>query len=108
MVETFLIHFQILILISDLLSHSDHQIARCSAIVEVVAHHIVHTAKLALLTHVEMAHQHQLNIVLAHHVHESILLVLRQIGSRRGSVIVRRAEQPIVADDNTVAVISSV
>lgn len=77
MVETFLLHIQLFILISDLLPDRQHQITRLSAIVEVVSHHILHAAELTLLAHVEVTHQHDLHIVIAHQVHESVLLVLR-------------------------------
>jgi len=76
MVETFLLHLQLFILISDLLPDRQHQIARLSAIVEVVSHHILHAAELALLAHVEVTHDNHINIVATHQVHEGVLLVL--------------------------------
>ena len=106
MVETFLLHLQLFILISDLLPDRHHQITRCHLIfVKVVGHHILHTAELTLLAHVEVTHQHGLNIVVTHQVHEGVLLVLRQVSSRRGGVVVRGAEQPVVTDDETMTVI---
>ncbi len=106
MVETFLLHLQLFIRISDLLPDRHHQITWCHLIfIEVVGHHILHTAELTLLAHVEVTHDDHLNIVVAHQVHEGILLVLWQIGCRRGGVIIRGAEQPVVADDKTVAVV---
>ena len=76
MVETFLLHIQLFILISDLLPDRQHQITRLSAIVEVVSHHILHAAELTLLAHVEVTHDNHINIVAAHQVHEGVLLVL--------------------------------
>lgn len=106
MVETFLLHLQLFIRISDLLPDRHHQITRCHLIfIEVVGHHILHTAELTLLAHVEVTHNHHINIAIAHQVHEGILLVLWQVGSRRGGVIIRGAEQPVVTDDEAVSVI---
>ena len=105
MVETFLLHLQLFILIIDLLSDLQHQITWCTAVIEIVGHEVLHTAKLTLLAHVEVAHQHDLHIVIAHQVHESVLLVLRQVGSRRGGVVVRGAEQPVVTDDEAVTIV---
>ena len=106
MVETFLLHLQLFILISDLLPDRHHQITRCHLIfVKVVGHHILHTTELALLTHVEVPHDDQLHMAVAHQVHEGILFVLRQVGSWRGGVIIGGAEQPVVTDDEAVAVV---
>ena len=77
MVETFLLHLQLFILISYLFSYRQHQITWCPTVIEVVGHEVLHAAELTLLTHVEVAHQHDLHIVIAHQVHESVLLVLR-------------------------------
>ena len=106
MVETFLLHLQLFIRISDLLPDRHHQITwRHLAVIEVVGHHILHTAKLTLLAHVEMSHDDQLHVAVTHQVHEGILLVLWQVGSRRGGVIIRGAEQPVVTDDEAVAIV---
>ena len=106
MVETFLLHLQLFIRISDLLPDRHHQITwRFLIFVEVVGHHILHTAKLTLFAHVEVAHNDHFHIVVAHQVHESILLVLWQVGCRRGGVIIRSAEQPVVADYEAVTIV---
>ena len=76
MVETFLLHIQLFILISDLLPDRQHQITRLSTIVEVVSHHILHAAELTLLAHEEVTHYNHIDIVAAHQVHEGVLLVL--------------------------------
>ena len=89
MVETFLLHLQLFIRISDLLTDRHHQITWCHLIfVEVVGRYVLHSSELALFAHVEVTHDDQLHIVVAHQVHEGILLVLWQVGSRRGGVIV--------------------
>ena len=104
-----LIHLQLLILVSDLFPHIDYQITRRFHIfVEVVRHHILHAAKLALLAHVEMAHNDHVHVAAAHQVHEGVLLVKRQVGRRRGGIIVRGTEQPIVTDDKAMAVVVAV
>ena len=108
MVETFLLHLQLFILIIDLLPNRQHQITWCPTIIEIVCHEVLHTAKLTLLAHVEVAHQHHINVVIAHQVHESVLFVLRQVGSRRGGVVVRGAEQPVVTDDEAVTIVLAV
>ena len=106
MVETFLLHLQLFILISDLLPDRHHQITwRHLIFVEVVGHHILHTTELTLLAHVEMPHDDQLHVAVTHQVHEGILLVLWQVGGRCGGVIIRGAEQPVVTDYEAVTIV---
>ena len=106
MVETFLLHLQLFIRISDLLPDRHHQITwRFLIFVEVVGHHILHTAELTLLAHVEVTHDNHINIVAAHQIHEGVLLVLWQVGGRCGGVIIRGAEQPVVTDDEAVTIV---
>ena len=105
MVETFLLHLQLFILISDLLPNRQHQITWCPTIIEVVGHEVLHPTELTLFAHVEVTHQHGLNIVVTHQVHEGVLFILRQVGGRRGGVVVRGAEQPVVTDDEAVTIV---
>ena len=69
-----------------------NQIGRIHRFVQIISHHIFHTAKCLDITVMEVAHEHHIHIVLAHQVHKSVLLVLGQVGSRCCGVIIGGAE----------------
>ena len=65
-----------MILVAHLVAASHHHIAWLQrSFIQVVGHNVGDAVELTLLAHVEMAHDDQRDIVLAHQVHEGILLI---------------------------------
>ena len=100
---------KIFVAVGDFVGATHHEVGGCVVrLVEVVGHDVGDPAKGVLLLVVEMTHEEEADVVGAHQVKKFVVLLLGQVGSGSGAVVVAGAEQAGVGGDHHVAVLVAV